>query len=103
MKDVVVIVSSFIAGLFSGHLAVILAYLVWGLIKEGFGKPKQRLDPGLVLFCVFVTALICLTAFLFEKWPLLIGAAITFAYGCPDLRWGEETAEVAKKRREPAD
>ncbi len=35
------IVTSFIGGLFLGYLVVMLAFFVWGLIKEGFDSPVQ--------------------------------------------------------------
>jgi len=79
------IVSSFLGGLFLGYLAAILAFLVWGLIKEGVDSPKQMVLPALFLLSIFGTALVYLAGIVLENWGLLFGALITFGYGARKL------------------
>jgi len=91
--------SAFIGGLFLGYLASILAFFVWGLIKEGFNSPKQMAIPAIFLLSIFGTALAYLAGVVFESWPVLLGAAITFAHGARKL-FGPE--ELSEKPHEPS-
>jgi hypothetical protein len=92
MKDSVLLLSSFVGGLFLGYLVAIFAFLVWSLIKEGMGNPKQMAIPALVLLSMFGTALAYLTGIVFQSWPLFLGAVITFAHGVRPLFQIEEPA-----------
>lgn len=93
MKEVALYFSAFIGGLFSGYLAAVLAFFVWGLIKEGIDTPKQMAIPAIFLLSIFGTALVYLAGFAFESWPLLLGAAITFTHGARKLFGPEEPVE----------
>lgn len=84
------IVSSFLGGLFLGYLAAILAFFVLGLIREGFDSPKQMALPALFLLCIFGTALVYLVGIVLGYWGLLLGALITFGYGARKLFGPEE-------------
>lgn len=90
MKDIVLLLSSFAGGLFLGYLTAILAFFVWGLVKEGFEAPSQMAIPAIFLLAIFGTALAYLTVFVFQSWPVFIGAAITFAHGARPLFRSEE-------------
>lgn len=84
------IVTSFIGGLFLGYLASILAFFVWGLIKEALDTPKQMALPALFLLSIFGTALAYLVGIVLENVVLLLGALITFGYGARKLFGPEE-------------
>lgn len=90
MKDIVLLLSSFAGGLFLGYLTAILTFFVWGLVKEGFEAPSQMAIPAIFLLAIFGTALGYLTVFMFQSWPVFIGAAITFAHGARPLFRSEE-------------
>lgn len=96
MRDVALHFSAFIGGLFSGYLAAVLAFFVWGLIKEGVGSLKQMAIPAIFLLSIFGSALIYLAGIVFESWPLLLGAAITFAHGARKLFGPEEPIEKSR-------
>ena len=68
----------------------ILTFFVWGLVKEGFEAPGQMAIPAIFLLAIFGTALGYLTVFVFQSWPVFIGAAITFAHGARPLFRSEE-------------
>lgn len=85
MKDMVLLLSSFAGGLFLGYLTAILAFFVWGLIKEGFEATSHMAIPTVFLLGIFGTALAYIAVFVFQSWPLFIGAAITFAHGSRPL------------------
>lgn len=85
MKDVVLLLSSFAGGLFLGYLTAILAFFVWGLVKEGSSSSSQMAIPAIFLLAIFGTALAYLTVSLFQSWPVFIGAAITFVHGSRPL------------------
>lgn len=91
MKDIVIMLSSFAGGLFLGYLSAILAFFVWGLVKEGLEASSQMAIPAIFLLVIFGTALAYLTVFVFQSWPVFIGAAITFAHGARPLFRSEET------------
>ena len=90
MKDAVLLLSGFVGGLFLGYVTAILAFFVWQLIKEGFGDPKQMAIPAIVLLGIFGIALVYLATVVFQSWPALIGAAITFTNGARPLFKQEE-------------
>lgn len=90
VEEVTLYFSAFIGGLFSGYLAAVLAFFVWGLIKEGIETPKQMAIPAIFLLSIFGTALVYLARIVFESWPLLLGAVITFAHGSRRLFGPEE-------------
>jgi hypothetical protein len=90
MKDTLLLLSSFAGGLFLGYLTAILAFFVWGLVKEGFEAPKQMAIPAIFLLGIFGTALAYLTVFVFQSWPIFMGAAITFAHGARPLFRSED-------------
>jgi hypothetical protein len=80
MKDAILLFSSFIGGLFLGHLAIILAFFVWSFVKVGLGNPKQLAIPVLLVLSIFGTALAYLTGIVLQSGALFLGAAITFAH-----------------------
>lgn len=90
------IVTSFIGGLFLGYLASVLAFFVWGLVKEGLHNPKQMAVPAIFLLGIFGTALIYLAGIVLENWALLGGAAITFAHGARKLFGPEEPIQKSR-------
>jgi len=85
MKDAAMLVSGFVGGLFLGYLTAIFAFLVWRLIREGSDSPKRMAIPALFLLSMFGTTLVYLAVVVFQSWPVLIGAAITFAHGARPL------------------
>lgn len=91
MKDSVLLLSSFVGGLFLGYLVAIFAFFVWTFIKEGMSDPKKTAIPALILLSMFGTALAYLTAIVFQSWPLFLGAAITFAHSVRPLFQTEES------------
>jgi fructose-specific phosphotransferase system IIC component len=97
MKDVFLLVSGFVGGLFLGYLAAIFAFFVWQLIKEGLDEPKRMAIPAIFLLSIFGTALFYLTGLVFQSWPVFIGAAITFSHGCRPLFKKEEENDQASK------
>jgi len=90
MKEIMMVFSALIGGLFSGVLAGLLAFFVWGLVKEGIEEPKKMAIPALFLLSIFGTALAYLMGVVFQSWPLLIGAAISFTYVVRPLFKAEE-------------
>lgn len=80
MKEIMMIFSALIGGLFLGALAGLLAFFVWGLVKEGVEEPKKMAIPALFLLSIFGTALAYVVGIVFQSWPLFIGAAISFTY-----------------------
>lgn len=80
MKDVVMLVSGFAGGLFLGCVICMFAFFVWGLIREGFEKPKQMAIPALFLLSMFGTAVGYLFLKVIQSWPVFIGATISFFY-----------------------
>ena len=65
MKDALLLVSSFIGGLFLGYLTAIIAFFIWSLIKESLGNPKQIAVPALILMSWFGIGLAGLTGMVF--------------------------------------
>lgn len=90
MKDAALMLSGFVGGLFLGYLTAVLAFFVWQLVKEGFEDPKQMAIPAIFLLGIFGTALIYLATVVFQSWPVLAGAAITFVHGARPLFKQEE-------------
>jgi len=80
MKEIVMTFSALVGGLFSGALAGLLAFFVWGLVKEGIEEPKKMAIPALFLLSIFGTALAYVVGVIFQSWPLFIGAAISFTF-----------------------
>lgn len=80
MKEIMMTFSALAGGLFSGAIAGLLAFFVWGLVKEGVEEPKKMAIPALFLLSIFGTALAYLVCVVFQSWPLSIGAAISFIY-----------------------
>lgn len=90
MIEIMMVFSALIGGLFSGVLAGLLAFFVWGLIKEGIEEPKEMAIPALFLLSIFGSALAYLMGIVFQSWPLFIGAAISFTYVVRPLLKAEE-------------
>ena len=80
MKEIMMVFSVLIGGLFSGVIAGLLAFFVWGLVKEEIEEPKKMAIPALFLLSIFGTALAYLIREVFQNWPLLIIASISFTY-----------------------
>ncbi|MGV8823776.1 hypothetical protein [Methylibium petroleiphilum] len=72
--------STLIGGLFLGVLAGLLAFFVWGLVKEGVEDPKKMAIPALFLLGIFGAAFAYVVGVIFQSWPLFIGAAISFTF-----------------------
>ena len=90
MKEVMMTFSALIGGLFSGVLAGLLTFFVWGLVKECIEEPKKMAIPALFLLSIFGTALAYVVGVVFQSWPLFIGAAISFTYVVRPLFIAEE-------------
>ncbi len=74
------ILSSLIGGLFLGVLISIFLLLVWGLVKEGVGNPKEIAIPAIILLSIFGLPLVYFTGMVFEHWSLFLGAVISLSY-----------------------
>ena len=75
------IVSSFIGGLFLGYLSVILSFIVIEIVNEGTKNPKGFGVPALFLLSIFGPGLFYFLAVIIDSWPMSVGAAIAFAFG----------------------
>lgn len=80
MQEIIMILSALIGGGFLGFLGSLLAFFVWGLIKEGFEDPKKMAIPTLFLLGIFGIALVYLIGVVFQSWLPIVSAAISFAY-----------------------
>jgi ABC-type microcin C transport system permease subunit YejE len=80
MKEIMMTFSALIGGLFSGALAGLFAFFVWGLVKEGLEEPKKMAIPAMFLLGILGSALAYVVGVVFQSWSLFIGAAISFTY-----------------------
>lgn len=83
MREITLLISGFIAGLFLGYLAALCAFFSWSILQETFGHPRTMSFPGLVFLIGFfgICGLGGILWFVFQSWPVILGAGITFAHG----------------------
>jgi hypothetical protein len=80
MEGVLMFFSAFLGGLFGGFLTAIFGGVVFGLIREAIGNPKQMGAAAVVLISIFGPALVYSIYAIFQNIAVALGATVSLSY-----------------------
>jgi hypothetical protein len=81
MKEPVLLLASFFAGLLVGYLAAVLSFFIGELYRKVVAKPKQFMGPAIVSLIVFAGAFYFLGVVMMASWTFFIAATLAFIFG----------------------